>query len=87
MHKHWSDDAWNDYLFWQRHDRKKLNRLNALIKDAEREPFHGLGKPEALRGDMSGLWSRRIDEENRLVYKVDSDGIHIYSCKDHYDRS
>ena len=75
MYKYWSDDAWDDYLCWQRHDPKKLNRLNALIKDAERGPFRGPGKPGALRGDMSGPWSRRIDEENRLVYKVDSDGI------------
>ena len=86
MPKFWSDSAWDEYLYWQNHDRKKLKRLNALIKDAERDPFHGLGKPEALRGDMHGLWSRRIDEENRLVYRVDAAGIHIYSCKDHYER-
>ena len=85
MRKIWSDEAWEDYLDWQMQDKKTLRRINFLIKDAERNPYMGLGKPEPLRGDLSGFWSRRIDEKNRLVYRVSSDFLEIASCKGHYD--
>ena len=85
MRKIWSDEAWEDYLDWQMQDKKTLRRINLLIKDAERNPYTGLGKPEPLRGDLSGFWSRRIDEKNRLVYRVSSDFLEIASCKGHYD--
>ena len=84
MRKVWTDDAWDDYLWWQRHDRKMLKRIIQLIRDVERDPFNGIGKPEPLRGELSGMWSRRINQEDRLVYEV-ADGQHIiYSAKDHY---
>ena len=67
----WSDDAWNDYLYWQGQDKKTLKRVNALIRDAMRSPFTGLGKPEPLKWELQGAWSRRIDSANRLVYMVD----------------
>ena len=85
MRKIWSEEAWEDYLDWQMQDKKTLRRINLLIKDAERNPYTGLGKPEPLRGDLSGFWSRRIDEKNRLVYRFSSDFLEIASCKGHYD--
>ena len=85
MRKIWSDEAWADYLDWQMQDKKTLRRINLLIKDAERNPYTGLGKPEPLRGDLSGFWSRRIDEKNRLIYRFSSDFLEIASCKGHYD--
>ena len=85
MRKIWSDEAWEDYLDWQMQDKKTLRRINLLIKDAERNPYTGLGKPELLRGDLSGFWSRRIDDKNRLIYRFSSDFLEIASCKGHYD--
>ena len=85
MRKIWSDEAWEDCLDWQMQDKKTLRRINFLIKDAERNPYMGLGKPEPLRGDLSGFWNRRIDEKNRLIYRVFSDFLEIASCKGHYD--
>ena len=85
MRKIWSDEAWEDYLDWQMQDKKTLRRINLLIKDAERNPYTGLGKPETLRGDLSGFWSRRIDDKNRLIYRFSSDFLEIASCKGHYD--
>ena len=80
-----SDDAWEDYLFWQVQDKKTLQRINALIKDIERNGNAGIGKPEPLRGSLSGYWSRRIDEQNRLVYRIlDSGIIAIHTCRSHY---
>lgn len=73
-----TDDAWDDYLYWQTQDRKTLKKINRLIDDTVRHPFEGLGKPEQLRGDMRGLWSRRIDHKNRLVYGV-MDGIVMFA--------
>ena len=64
----WEDRAWSDYLYWQTQDKKTLKRINALIKDIQRNPYQGIGKPEPLRGNLSGWWSRRIDETNRIVY-------------------
>ena len=80
----WTGEAWSDYLYWQSQDRKTLRRINALIADGLRTPFTGLGKPEALRENLSGFWSRRIDEANRLVYAVDDDHLTVISCRYHY---
>ena len=80
-----SKNAWDDYIFWQRTDKKILRKINGLIKDIQRTPFEGLGKPEPLKYDLSGYWSRRIDLEHRLVYQYQEDEILIYSCKFHYE--
>lgn len=77
-------DAWNEYLFWQTQDRKTLKRINALLKDIMRSPFDGTGKPEPLKGDLSGYWSRRIDDNNRLVYQVNDEFIVVAQCCSHY---
>ena len=77
--------AWEDYTSWQRDDKKTLQKINLLIKEINRTPFEGLGKPEPLKYDLAGLWSRRIDAEHRLVYKVEEEDILIYSCRYHYD--
>ena len=79
-----SAEAWDDYLYWQQHDRKQLKRLNGLIKECTRTPFAGTGKPEPLRGGLSGWWSRRIDREHRLVYRVEGDDLLIAQCRYHY---
>jgi toxin YoeB len=85
MDKTWTDSAWEDYLYWQVQDKKMLKRLNLLIKDIDRNPFDGIGHPEQLRGDMSGWWSRHIDDEHRLVYRIDEDGrLIIAHCRTHY---
>ena len=85
MIKAWSDEAWDDYLTWQSEDRKTLKRINMLIKDIERNGAGtGIGKPEPLRGNLAGKWSRRIDEKNRLVYEVRDGMLLIGSCKTHY---
>lgn len=76
--------AWEDYLYWQQTDRAVLKRIHALIKDIERSPFSGLGKPEPLKHQLSGFWSRRIDDRHRLVYAVEDDMIQIAQCRDHY---
>ncbi len=78
-------DAWEAYLYWQDQDKKTLKRLNLLINAAARDPFVGIGKPEPLRGDLSGYWSRRIDEVNRLVYRATDSEIVIVACRFHYD--
>ena len=81
----WGFNAWEDYLYWQKENKKNLKRINALIKDISRNPFDGIGKPEPLKGNLSGLWSRRIDGEHRLVYTVDDNGVIILSCRGHYE--
>ena len=81
----WEDRAWSDYLYWQTQDKKTLKRINALIKDIQRSPYEGIGKPEPLRGILSGLWSRRIDETNRIVYFEQEEVVYIISCLGHYD--
>ena len=81
----WDFDAWKDYLSWQNQDKNTLKRINELIKDTTRDPFHGIGKPEALRGNLSGFYSRRINSEHRLVYAVDETTIYIIACKGHYN--
>lgn len=80
----WTDEAWADYLYWQGQDRKTLKRINKLITDTKRAPFEGIGKPEPLKENLSGFWSRRIDETNRLVYAVDDKALTIISCCYHY---
>lgn len=80
----WTDDAWGDYLYWQTQDKKTLKRINKLINDVKCSPFEGIGKPEALKENLSGFWSRRIDDTNRLVYAVDDQATTIVSCRYHY---
>jgi toxin YoeB len=80
----WTDEAWKSYLYWQTQDRKTLKRINRLIAEVLRSPFDGIGKPEPLRENLSGFWSRRIDDTNRLVYAVDDKAITIISCRYHY---
>ncbi len=79
-----SDQAWEDYLFWQAKNKGSLKRINTLLRDIQRSPFAGIGKPEALRYNLSGFWSRRIDEEHRLVYSVQDDTVLIALCRYHY---
>ena len=80
----WADSAWEDYLHWQENDKGKVKRINELIKDIKRNPFTGIGNPEPLKHNLSGLWSRRIDKEHRLVYKVETSTISIAQCRYHY---
>lgn len=80
----WTDNAWEDYLYWQAKDRTKLKSINRLIEDCLRNPFTGLGKPEPLKGNLTGFWSRRIDEEHRLVYCVEDGTLYIVACRYHY---
>jgi toxin YoeB len=80
----WQTNAWEDYLYWQKTDSKILLRINELIKDCLRSPFKGIGKPEPLKGNYSGYWSRRINDEHRLVYKVSQERLHILQCRFHY---
>ncbi|MDU1043067.1 MULTISPECIES: Txe/YoeB family addiction module toxin [Peptoniphilus] len=80
----WDFEAWQDYLYWQKNDRVIFKRINQIIKDIKRSPFEGIGKPEALRNNLSGLWSRRINKEHRVVYLIEEDTIVIFQCKGHY---
>lgn len=81
----WEDRAWADYLYWQTQDKKTLKKINALLKDMQRNLYDGIGKPEALKEDLHSLWSRRIDDVNRIVYYEQQGIIYIVSCKGHYD--
>jgi len=76
--------SWDDYLYWQKNDKRMVRRVNDLIKDIQREPFQGIGKPEPLKHQLQGLWSRRIDEEHRLVYEIAQDELRIIACRYHY---
>ena len=80
----WTSTAWTDYLYWQSTDKKKLKRINELIKATLRYPFHGIGKPESLKHDLKGFWSRRIDSEHRLVYAYKENELEIVACRYHY---
>ena len=80
----WTDEAWNSYIYWQTQDKKTLKRINKLINEVLRSPFDGIGKPEPLKENLSGFWSRRIDDTNRLVYAVDETAITVISCRYHY---
>ena len=80
----WSAEAWEDYLYWQDTDKKTVKKINELLKDASRTPFEGKGKPEPLKHNLAGLWSRRITAEHRLVYAVTEEALLIASCRYHY---
>jgi toxin YoeB len=80
-----SKNAWEDYIYWQAEDKKTLKKINSLIKDIQSTPFVGIGKPEPLKYDLSGMWSRRIDIEHRLIYQVEGEELKIYGCRYHYD--
>lgn len=79
-----SDQAWDDYLYWQANDRATIKRINTLLKEIQRSPFEGIGKPESLKHNLSGFWSRRINEEHRLIYSVQDDTLLIAQCRYHY---
>ena len=84
MNKLFTDEAWADYLYWQQEDKKTLRKINALLKDIDRNGNEGLGKPEALSGDLTGFWSRRINSKDRLIYTIRTEGICIIACRFHY---
>ena len=84
MKINFTEKAWEEYLFWQQNDRAQLKRINTLIRDIQRNPYEGIGRPESLRYEYQGYWSRRIDEEHRLVYKVLDDILNIVQCRYHY---
>lgn len=81
----WDFDAWEEYIYWQVEDKKIVKRINQLIKDICRNPFEGIGKPEPLKGNLTGLWSRRINERHRIVYLIENETVLIFSCKGHYE--
>lgn len=85
MIKIWQDEAWEDYIYWQNQDKKILKRINQLLKDIDRNGYTGIGKPEPLKGNYSGWWSRRIDEANRLIYRIRNGQIEIAQCRSHYN--
>ena len=85
MNKAFTDIGWEDYLYWQTEDRKTLRKINTLLKDIERNGNEGIGKPEPLTGDLSGFWSRRINQKDRLIYALEMDQIIISACRYHYD--
>ncbi|WP_368074749.1 Txe/YoeB family addiction module toxin [uncultured Eubacterium sp.] len=88
MNKIWTDEAWNDYIYWQGQDKKTLKKINQLLKDIERNGnLDGIGKPEPLLGNLQGFYSRRINEKDRLVYVIDDEGLNIISCRYHYSKS
>ena len=80
----WTAAAWEDYQYWQTQDKKTLKRINLLIRDTMRSPFDGIGKPEPLRENLSGFWSRRINEEHRLIYTTDNENLVVIACRYHY---
>lgn len=80
-----SEQAWEDYLYWQRHDKKMLQRIHALIQEIQRDPYRGTGKPEPLKFSLKGFWSRRIDEEHRIVYRIREDRLEIAQLRYHYE--
>ena len=82
----WTNEAWSDYIYWQGQDKKTLKRINKLITDTKRSPFDGIGKPEPLKENLSGFWSRRIDDTNRLVNAIDDSKLTIISCRYHYGK-
>ncbi len=85
MRLSWEDRAWEDYLYWQTQDKKTLKRINMLIRDIQRNPYDGIGKPEPLKNNLSRYWSRRIDAQNRIVYYEETGSIYIIACRGHYD--
>ena len=85
MNKNFTENGWKDYTYWETEDRKTLKRINNLIKDIERNGNNGIGKPEPLTGELSGFWSRRINEKDRLIYQIEGDTINILACRYHYN--
>lgn len=85
MNKIWSDIAWEDYLYWQTQDKKTLKKINELIKDIDRNGYKCKGKPEPLKGSLSGFWSVRIDQKNRLVFRIEAEAMEIAQCRAHYE--
>lgn len=84
MNKYFTDNGWQDYLYWQTEDKKTLKKINSLLKDIDRNGNEGIGKPESLTGDLSGYWSRRINDKDRLIYSIDENNIYVLSCRYHY---
>jgi len=84
MSKLWQDDAWDDYVYWQSQDKRTLRKINKLLQDIERYGYNGIGKPEPLKGDLSGFWSVEIDEKNRIVFRIEDGKIEIIQCGSHY---
>ncbi|MDR2861986.1 MAG: Txe/YoeB family addiction module toxin [Syntrophobacterales bacterium] len=84
MKKIWFDEAWEDYLYWQIQDKKTLKRINKLLQDIERNGYNGIGKPEPLKGDLSGYWSVHIDKKNRIVFRIENNKLEIIQCGSHY---
>ena len=85
MNKVWFDEAWDSYIYWQIQDKKTVKKINQILKQIDREPYSGIGKPEPLKHKLSGWWSRQIDDANRLVYRIKNGKIEIAQCKGHYD--
>ena len=81
----WFKEAWADYIYWQSQDKKTAKRINQLVQDSARNGYSGIGKPEPLKGEFSGFWSKRIDEVNRFIYRIQNDVLEILSCKGHYN--
>ena len=86
MNKLFTENGWKDYVYWETEDRKTLKRINTLLEDIARNGYTGLGKPEPLTGNLSGFWSRRINERDRLIYRIEQDNIYVLSCRYHYDK-
>ncbi|MCD4712461.1 MAG: Txe/YoeB family addiction module toxin [Clostridiales bacterium] len=86
MNKVWTKEAWEDYLYWQTQDKKTLKRMNSIIKDIERNGYKGIGKPEPLKRELKGFWSRRIDDEHRFVYRIFDSQLEILQCRTHYGK-
>jgi len=84
MSKLWQDEAWEDYVYWQTEDRRTLKKINKLLQDIERNGYNGIGKPEPLKGDLSGFWSVEIDEKNRIVFRIENGNVEIIQCGSHY---
>ena len=85
MNINWEEKAWLEYLYWQTNDKKILKKINNLLKDIDRNGYNCIGKPEPIKGDLSGWWSVRIDEKNRLIFKIENDELKVYQCKEHYN--
>ena len=84
MDKLWHDDAWKDYLYWQSQDKKTLKRINNILQDIDRNGYHGIGKPEPLKHNLQGYWSVRIDDKNRIVFRIKDNNLEIWQCGSHY---
>lgn len=84
MIKLWTDEAWEDYVYWQTQDKKTLKKINKLLQDIEKNGYNGLGKPEPLKGNLSGLWSVKIDSCNRIVFRIENEKLEIWQCGSHY---